>query len=267
MSNAEYEYVVGQAQTSFPELLLAYQAESDEIAARSDATIDIRYGRHDRQTFDFFPCHSSQPKGTLAYFHAGYWQSRDKSTFRFIAKGLNAGGVNVAMVNYPLCPGVTIRGLINAASEALPHLMRMGNGLPLVLAGHSAGAHIAVELAERAKAKGMKLAGIAALSGIFDLRPLVTTSLNMRLRLDHPTALSVSPLLRVPFEMPPAIFAVGEKETDAFRIQNEQMATAWKVAGNCSEVHVIDGADHFTILRNMTTSTDPLYDAIAAFFI
>lgn len=264
MTDAEFEYVVGQTQASFPELLLAYRAESDEIVARTDATIDIRYGRHARQTFDFFPAHSRQPKGTLAYFHAGYWQSRDKSTFRFIAGSFNAGGMHVAMLNYPLCPDVTIGGLIHAASEALPHLIRTGNGLPLVLAGHSAGAHIVVELAERAKAKGMTLAGIAAISGVFDLRPLVTTSLNTRLNLDQATALSVSPLLHVPSKMPPAIFAVGEKETNAFRRQNEQMAMAWNAAGNRSEMHVIDGADHFTILRRLTALTEPLHRAIVA---
>ncbi|RZL86005.1 MAG: hypothetical protein EOP82_31535, partial [Variovorax sp.] len=96
---------------------------------------------------------------------------------RFIAPAFADMGLNVALVNYPLCPSVSLSALVVAASACVPaihHLSAEGaaEALPLVLAGHSAGAHIAVELAladEHAASNGHAIDGVVAMSGIFDL--------------------------------------------------------------------------------------------------
>jgi arylformamidase len=143
-----WHYLTGQLRPSFPALFEAYQQESD---ATSLAAADIAYCPHSRQILEF-PASSTPWRATLAYFHAGYWESRDKSVFRFIAPGLLRHGICVALANHPLCPDVTLPDLVVAARDAIPVILAHARGLHwggerLLTAGHSAGAHLAVEFA------------------------------------------------------------------------------------------------------------------------
>jgi arylformamidase len=250
--DATAQYMTGQMRPSFPALLADYQRESDAVALSAR---DVQYGPHPRQAFDFVQ--SPLPwRGTLAYFHAGFWQSRDKALFRFIAPALAAEGIDVALVNYPLCPDVTLPALVDAARAAIPavltHAAALGRGgACLIAAGHSAGGHLAVELALTDWGGVSPIRAVAALSGVYDLEPLLATPLNDNLRLDHATARAMSPVHRARPGRPRALFAVGSTETPAFRAQNEAMHAAWTQAGNPSVCLVVEGADHFSLLRDL----------------
>jgi arylformamidase len=261
VDDVEFDYVIGQKRDSFPALLASYDEESARLALREDALLDRRYGPLERQRLDFFPA-AGTARATLAWFHAGYWQMRDKATFRFIADAFNKAGLHVALVNYPLCPTVTVAELLQAAAEAVPELNALGAGLPLILAGHSAGGQIVVELAMMKRPDWPDIKGIAAISGVFDLRPLVSTTLNDKLKLDEPGARAVSPVLHAAPNAPPALFAVGGAETTAFLQQTEAMAAAWSGVGNGCRHLVVEGADHFSILRPLTDPQHPLHRAV-----
>jgi arylformamidase len=272
-STPQFDYVEGQIRPSFAALLAAYEAESRAAAAGESCALDLRYGSLERQTFDFFAARGPA-RGTLAYFHAGYWQSRDKSGFRFIAPAFTAAGLNVALVNYPLCPAVSLAELVAATHAAVPavrvHAAAAGGAAasqPLVVAGHSAGGHIAVELAlAQAPSPTPPIAGIVALSGIFDLAPLVATTLNDKLRLDEAGALACSPLHRVRSAAVPALIAFGAAETPAFGRQSARLHEAWREAGNASALHVEAKADHFSLLRAFATPGKALFGQVLALF-
>ena len=109
-------------------------------------------------------------------------------------------GFNVALAGYRLCPDISVRDLtasIQAVPLAVVHaLPATQRNLPIILAGHSAGAHLAIELALAWKTRNpatATLAGVVAISGIYDLTPLVPTTLNERLRLDLPRPGSARP--------------------------------------------------------------------------
>lgn len=254
MSDAELtvQYLSGQMRPHHPALLEAFQRESDAAVAALHPTLDVRYGPHPRQRFDFFA--ATLPwRGTLAFFHAGYWQARDKAQFRFLAPTFLAQGIDVALVNYPLCPDVSLPALVEAVRPSVPAVLAHAAGLgrggrSLVASGHSAGGQIVAELALAADPGAMS--AIAALSGVFDLVPLCATPLNDKLRLDGPTAHAMSPLFRVRAGLPPALFVVGGAETAAFLDQTARMHAAWAAAGNRSRTLVVAGADHFTLLRS-----------------
>jgi arylformamidase len=267
MDDPQFQYVEGQSRPGFAALLAAYEAESRTALATETCVLDVRYGPLERQTFDFFAARN-RPRGTLAYFHAGYWQSRDKSTFRFIAPAYTAAGLNVALVNYPLCPTVLLPELIEAAKACLAAIRAQAASdgaphLPLVLSGHSAGAHIAAELA-LSDAEG--LAGVVAMSGIYDLAPLVGTSLNQKLRLDPASAAACSPIHRMRAGLPPALVVVGDEETPAFIEQSRRFDEAWNKAGNRSALHLAPQADHFSLLRQFSSPGSRLFDQVCAFF-
>ncbi len=270
MNHDQYQYVEGQSRVGFSALLADYERASLAAIATESCAIDVRYGPLERQTFDFFESRGT-PRGTLVYFHAGYWQSRDKSTFRFIAPSFTAAGLNVALVNYPLCPTVSLAELVEAAKACIApiraHVSAAGGPatVPWLVSGHSAGAHLAVELALARKdntTEGFAIAGVIALSGIFDLGPLLTTTLNERLRLDAAGAMANSPLHRVRPHAAPALIVVGGEETPAFIEQSRTFHQAWLDAGNRSDLRIVPEADHFSLLRHFALAESPLFRQI-----
>lgn len=238
--DARWQYMEGQLRPGFPALFEAFATESGAVAGE----FDIPYGPHPRMVFDGF--RAARSRALLVWFHAGYWQSRDKAGFRFLAPPLLAAGYDVALANYPLCPEATMPELLAATRAAIPAILGWAGRDSLIAAGHSAGGHIVAELA-LAGVPG--IAAIAAFSGIYDLVPLVGIPLNDRLGLTEETARDLSPIHRVRAGLPPALFAVGGAETPAFLEQNAAMAAAWAAAGNRAARHEEAGADHFTLLR------------------
>ena len=112
--------------------------------------------------------------------------------------GLNAHGVSVAIPSYDLCPAVTVDEIIRQMRMATRELARLGRSL--VVSGHSAGGHLAACMlatdwqAYDASLPGDPVIAAYAISGLFDLGPLVGTSINKALRLDDATARAASPL-------------------------------------------------------------------------
>jgi arylformamidase len=254
-NNYQFEYVDGQGRASFRELLDGFQRDSDAVARLPDARLDQAYGSLARQRLDAFPSRTAA-RGVLLYLHAGYWQSRDKALFRWLAPAWQERGFHVVLANYPLCPDVSLPELVEAllpAPAAAHRLEAQWASLPLVVAGHSAGAHLASEFALRhgnlpAGAPG-RVDGIWALSGIYDLEPLLSTTLNERLRLDGESARQMSPIRRVGADGVPAVWHVGSDETPEFLRQNRAMHDAWRAQGHWSACVEASGKDHFTVLQ------------------
>jgi len=269
----EASYVTDQRRAHWPATIAGLEAASAEVAARPGFVGDVGFGPHPRQRFDWYPADGT-PRATLAYFHPGYWQMRDRTLFRCLMPVFAAMGLDVAMVGYPLCPDVDLATLTEAARASVPALCdftreRHGRALPIVAAGHSAGGHLAVELALTDwTARGIAphpIAAIVALSGVYDLEPLVATSLNAALRLDSAGARAASPIHRVGARGAPALFAVGGGETAAFRDQNARMAAAWRGAGHRADVVESGEDDHFSLITTLGDGESPLHHAVAGF--
>jgi arylformamidase len=272
-ADATAAYLTGQMRPSQGALLEAFMAESEATIAALKPELDIPYGPQAREVFDLYV--SPKPwRGTLAYFHAGYWQSRDKSHFRFLASFFAPLGVDLALVNYPLCPDVTLAGLTASARRSVPRILATARtlgrgGRDLVAAGHSAGGHLAVELALTHWAEsgiaGSPIRAILPISGVFELTPLIGTRLNEKLLLDAEEARAMSPLYRVTGPLPPAQFLVGGLETPEFRAQTEAMAVAWRAGGGEAPVTIVAEADHFSILRSLAPGGAGLSAALSLF--
>lgn len=269
----QHQYVEGQGRPGFAALLAQFQDESDAVARQPGAALDLPYGQHPRQRFDFFPSEGTA-QGVMLYLHAGYWQSRDKSLFRFLAPAFQARGWHVALVNYPLCPDVTLDELMQAVAPSVAtvaqHVRQRGDGhLPLVVAGHSAGAHLAswlgLERGALPPGDPARVAGVWAISGIYDLTPLLPTTLNQRLQLDVASAVRLSPLQHAARPCVPAVWLVGAAETPAFVEQSSRMHQHWQgdasAPGAWSRCVAMPEADHFTVLRDWAALNGSLADS------
>ena len=252
MSDPVWQYMTGQRRPGHEALLAEFGRRSSAVLERLPHDRDVAYGTHPRCRFDFFPAGPDAP--VIAYFHAGYWQGRDKDGFLFLAEPFVRAGIAWAAVNYPLCPEASFDTVMMAALSAMPAIRTRTSGR-LVAAGHSAGGHIAAE----AGLAGLADA-VAALSGLYDLAPLLATPLNDALRLDDAAARRHSPLHRVALPIVPACFIVGGDETPAFQAQNTSMASVWLGSG----VVTTPGADHFTLLEHLADSKSPMFASVQA---
>jgi arylformamidase len=220
----------------------------------------IAYGPGARNTIDFF---AGDNQGlTVVFIHGGYWQALDGSFFSHLARGLNAHGIGVAIPSYDLCPGVTVDEIIRQMRMASRELAREGR--PLVISGHSAGGHLAACMlatdwpAYDASLPAQPAIAAYAISGLFDLGPLVETSINNALHLDQATASTASPLfwnapLRGSLDA-----VVGEKESGEYFRQSRTIVDRWGAAGVATRFGVVPGANHFTAIAPLVDPDSPM---------
>ena len=218
------------------------------------------YGPGKRHTIDFFPGDGEGP--TVVFIHGGYWQALDGSFFSHCARGLNAHGIGVAIPTYDLCPTVTIDDILGQMRAASRELMRLGR--PLVLSGHSAGGHLAACLlatdwpAFDASLPKDPITAVYAISGLFDLGPLVETSLNKALGLDHATARATSPLFWTPPAGASLDAVVGGNESAEYFRQSRTIVEVWGNTGVATRFGTIPDANHFTAIAPLADPDSPV---------
>jgi arylformamidase len=229
----EREYNLRAAFPDHPQWFARWAADSEAARARLEGCFNLRYGSGPRQTVDLFP--AAQPRGALLFIHGGYWRALDKSDHAFVAPPLIAQDIGVAVINYDLCPDISIARIVDECREGVAWLRREGTryGVPaerLVVSGHSAGGHLAAMLVATdwsALGSPSGLAGAVAISGVFDLEPLVQVSFNTDLKLDRARARAVSPIHLRPRSSVPMLFAAGADETSEFIRQSWLLWERW----------------------------------------
>jgi arylformamidase len=235
--------------------IIAGWARDSAAYRETNAPRVIAYGSGERHTLDLFEA-SAGP--AVMFIHGGYWQALDKSFFSFAARGLNALGVSVAVPSYDLCPDVRIGDIVEQIRSACAVLHRATNA-PIVVAGHSAGGHLAAcMLATEAHAPAAY-----AISGLFELAPLIPTSLNEKLGLDAAEAEALSPLLWPAPEGKLLDAVVGGQESGEYLRQSAAMTTAWGEGGAETRYEEIEGANHFTVIAPLADAASPMCERIA----
>ena len=210
----------------------------------------IAYGPGARNTIDFFAGDNDGP--IVVFIHGGYWQAFDGSSFSHLAGGLNAHGISVAIPSYALCPNVSVDEIIWQMRAASRELARLGR--PLVISGHSAGGHLAACMLatdwpqfDPSLPRDIVVAAYA-ISGLFDLVPLVETSINRALCLDPAAARAASPLLWTAPARGSIDAVVGENESAEYFRQSKSIVDTWGAAGLATRFGVVAGANHFTAI-------------------
>ncbi|MBC6981160.1 alpha/beta hydrolase [Caulobacter sp. 17J80-11] len=233
----------------------AYRAERPPVA--------LRYGSGEREVMDLFEAGEGP---TVLFIHGGYWQALDRSWFSHMARGLNARGIGVAVPSYDLCPNVGVGRIVEqmrAAGQALAaHTARS-----FVAAGHSAGGHLSACLLATDWAElGTPVRPVNAayaISGLFDLNPLVPTSINRALGLDAAEATRLSPLHWSPPAGSRLDAVVGGAESGEYLRQSRRMAERWSAQGVTTRYEAIEGANHFTVIAGLADPDSAMVARVA----
>lgn len=210
---------------------------------------------------DVFPA-TRRDAPVLVFIHGGYWRTLSKSDFSFVAAPFVAAGAMVVVPDYSLCPAVTIDTIALQAAHALAWVHRHaepygGNARRVVVAGHSAGGHLAAMMLA---CNGTVLAPdlpqaltrrAISISGLYDLAPIAATpSLQVDLRLTPDVVARASPCAFAAPAGAQLCSVVGALESEEFLRQNRLIRERWgeAVVPVCEE---LAARNHFTALDDL----------------
>lgn len=130
----EHEVIMGEL----------FQKGKDFSFARAPH-LDLPFGKHEDELLDIYlPAENSTNAPVMVYIHGGFWTSRHKDDFRFLASSWTQKGYVVVVVNYSLIPQITLAGIVDQCVRSLiwvrENILDFGGDPDKIrLVGHSAG--------------------------------------------------------------------------------------------------------------------------------
>ena len=259
----------------------------DEYATLSKAAlesgsrhVELAYGSAAAHKLDLFlpePNDSDQLPPLLLFIHGGYWQELSKASSLFAARDCTAAGIAFAAIDYTLAPQACVHDMVLECRQALRWLHQHAQELGfdperIVVAGSSAGAHLAAMCCLRAWEDDADLpvgtpAAAILVSGVYELEPLIGTSINEALSLDLASAQAVSPQGLDLTGFPPSIISWGEVETSEFKRQSQSFADALQSQGALRLPLIeVPARNHFNVILDLARPNTSLGDATHALF-
>lgn len=229
--------------------------------------LGLRYGDHPRETMDVYGYGAVRDDApVLVFFHGGYWVHGDKEMVGFVARPFTESGIAVAVAKYPLAPEVTLGEMVASARRCVAHVLAMATrkkSRGVFVSGHSAGAHLAImALCDGSSSwtAGSAIRGALLFSGVYDVRPLLNTSVakDAAITAEHATANSPVTLVhRLPKKLMVQVI-VAEHDPPQFHLQARDFHSALRLCGVKSEISVFAGEDHFTFFDKLVDKSDQI---------
>jgi arylformamidase len=235
--------------------------------------LDVPFGPTLAETLDIFP--ADRPDAPVFIFlHGGYWRALSSKEFSCVAVGPQQLGITTVLVNYALCPGVTIDEITRQVRGAVAWVLRNiaghgGNPACVALGGHSAGGHLVAmclqtDWQEIYGLPETPLRAAMLLSGLYDLEPLRYSYLQPQIQLDDGIIRRNSPAFSVRRCATPALITWGEAETAEFVRQSAVFHQAWQGVGNDSELRPQPGANHYSVIHGLEDPASNLCQWLAS---
>lgn len=222
----------------------------------------IAYGAHVRQRLDvYYPeTASARSSGPIVIFiYGGSWRMGSRGLYAFFGAALAKQGITTVIPDYRLYPEVRFPAFVEDAALAYRWTAETiartpdGRNRPIVLAGHSAGAHIAALLAfdaryiAAAREDLPKPAGLVGLAGPYAFNP-VTWPATAPIFASARSPDEARPVARVGAGAPPALLLHG-LDDDIVKLWNaKELAKALRAQGTPVRVVELHGIGHFGIV-------------------
>jgi arylformamidase len=220
------------------------------FAAQTQATAsyDIAYGEQARQRLDLFLPSAPAKPPLVVFIHGGYWQELSKNESHFAAIDAVQAGLAHAVIGYTLAPAASVADIVAECVQALKHLHANATSLGfdadrIVVAGSSAGAHLAAMVALQCPF----VRGTVLVSGIYELEPLIHTTINQALGLNAESARACSPQRQDLSTFPAIVVAYGAVETAQFKQQSQAFAQQI----GCKQLLEIPQRNHFDVVLDV----------------
>jgi len=243
-----------------PAILRHWADASAEVLARPGWVLDLAYGDDASERLDILPA-SGPSAPILVYIHGGYWRALDKRDQAFVVPPFADAGAMVVQLNYALCPAVSIAHIALQLVQALAWVWRHaaahgGDRDRIVVAGHSAGGHLAAMLLAcdwQAVAPDLPVdlvKSALAISGLYELEPLRHAPfLAADIGLSAAAARRLSPALWPAPAHGRLATVVGGDESEEFLRQSALISSAWGTVVVAAET--VAGRNHMDVLHEL----------------
>ncbi len=225
----------------------------------------IKYGANARQKLDIYLPKSANKSATfkkvIIFYYGGNWDSGERADYKFAAEALVSHGYIVVIPDYRVYPEVLFPGFmadpVSAAKWVKTNINKYnGDANKVFLAGHSAGAHIAVmmtinpEYLARAALKPNDFAGVIGLAGPYDFLPLTSDRLKIIFGAEAERWKS-QPIHFVDGKNPPLYLAIGTKDNTVWPRNSINLAKKIKEKNGLVEVHEFAGYGHIDMVAKL----------------
>lgn len=238
---------------------------------------DLAYGNDARQKLDIYVPDNATNAPMILFFYGGSWQTGSKEDYRFLGQAFASKGFITAVADYRLYPQVHYPDFVQDGALALHYIHTHareynGNVDNIYVAGHSAGAFIAMMLAsddtfhQKAKSQRRWIRGTIGIAGPYDFLPF--TDENIKALFSKRPDAETQPLNHITSRMAPVFLATGGDD-DTVDPRNSHRVKA-KLEGLKSPVteHTYPGIGHIGIILSLAEGfrwKAPLLEDIATF--
>ncbi|KAH8281648.1 hypothetical protein KR054_001995 [Drosophila jambulina] len=239
--------------------------DEKDLTQKQGITVEhLRYG-DGRRVVDVFSDKRTPTQSPLFVFvHGGYWQMLDKSHSCSIVGPLVRQGIRVAVMDYNLCPDVTLEKLTSEFVRFIDWIFRyaeLTQVMEITFAGHSAGAHLLAKILNSPEAvspsRSQMCWALIFMCGVYDLRELYNLeSVNPKniLGLDERKAEGLSPILWsytdvASWRSTRIHVLVAEHDSVTFIEQSRRFSEVLKKAGFQTTFKIFGNYDHFDIIE------------------
>jgi arylformamidase len=256
----EFQYNPRKAVANVEQFAQRAAEISAQTRQRRPGRFDLRYGPGKLATLDVFP--AAQPNAPLHVFlHGGYWRGRDKSDYSYVADGLVPLGITTVVMNYDLCPVAELPDIVQQVRDGFAwvhaHAAELGGDPASITAsGHSAGAHLiatALPSGPDARLAAWMPRAAVLVSGIYELEPVLSITVNQEIRLRPEQVAPMSPMRHPPTPAVPLVIAVGGGETRGFVGQSHRFAQVCADQGGDATYVELPNHDHYTVMGLLET--------------
>ncbi|MEQ1955410.1 alpha/beta hydrolase [Mesorhizobium sp. CN2-181] len=258
---------------AFEKIIAQRIARAEEARATLKRTADVHYGPTRMEKLDIYP--AADPGAPVVVFiHGGYWFDGrlKKENYIWVARGFVARGVTTVIIDYDVCPKVTVDEIVRQCRAAVAWVYRNaetfgGDCSRLYVTGNSAGGHLTAMMAITAWAGEYMLPantvkGACPISGLYDLEPFQYTWLQPKIQFNGQQIRRNSPILHVPENAIPLLVSWGTEESSEFWRQSEDFAAAWQAKGNTVELHPQQDGNHFTAIDGFADPDSEFLDKV-----
>lgn len=232
---------------------------------------DIAYGPLPRHLVDVYVPEAGGDDAPLVVFlHGGAWRNGSKDTYGFLGEAFASRGIATAVPNYRLYPQVRFPAFVEDCALAMGWAAG-APGLPRgarVLAGHSAGAHIAMLLALDPRWGVAAPAGVVGIAGPYDFLPLRAGGFLADL-FGGTDRVETQPITFADRPGPPMLLLHGLADRTVLPEQSERLAARRRAAGHAAQVITYGDVGHVDIIGSLLAPlrvvAPPVLGDIAAF--
>jgi arylformamidase len=255
--------------------VMAWSRELD--TAGMQVMRNVAYGPHRLHQLDVFVPAGAQTNSVpvLVFWHGGGWTNGYRNYNDFLAPLVTQLGCILVSPSYRLVGEAKLPAALDDARAALSFVMKnaidWGGNDRVILAGHSAGGHIAAYTALQGQHTSAPVHACLPISGIMDLHHPAPAAGSLEERV-YTMVLSApdddalySPISWAAGNRVPCVLTMGERDSERVRRSNARLARVLAQGSARSNLVVLPQADHFTTHTGLQHSGHPWWGVLKSF--